>query len=275
MEKIILLLAGEQPTDHVLSFFHYLSGLGRYRFHVLFFQTARYAEKPALKKALGFPYVESIVAGDLPEYVTKRQEIEDNMSAFINACDKRGLIVSARYLEGPLMESLIEESRFADLLITDAALGAATKQLPGTLLKQLLMSAKCPVIIAPALRSTISEIVFCYDGSDAALFAMKQFTYLLPELNEARGTVVQVKNDGLPADEKGMIASWLSNHYAYSDVVTLKGEPGNELFTYLLKKRHALVVMGAYGRSLLSNFLQHSQADLFIQSLTYPIFITH
>lgn len=274
MEKIILMLAGEQPTDHVLSFFHYLSGLGRYRFHVLFFQPARYAEKPALKKALGFPYVESIVAGDLPEYVSKRQEIEDNMSDFINTCNKKGLIVSARYLEGPLMEALIEESRFADLIITDAAIGA-TKQVPGTLLKQLLMSAKCPVIIAPALRSTISEIAFCYDGSDAALFAMKQFTYLLPELNEARGTVVQVKNDGLPADEKGMIASWLSNHYAYSDVVTLKGEPGNELFTYLLKKRHALVVMGAYGRSLLSNFLQHSQADLFIQSLTYPIFITH
>jgi len=56
-------------------------------------------------------------------------------------------------------------------------------------------SAQCPVVIAPSANTVVDEIVFCYDGSPSSLFAMKQFTYLLPELTDTKGTIVQVKKE--------------------------------------------------------------------------------
>ncbi len=36
-----------------------------------------------------------------------------------------------------------------------------------------------------------------------------------------------------------------------------------------------MVVMGAYGRNMLSRFFRQSHADLLIKTLAYPVFSTH
>ncbi|MFD2872923.1 hypothetical protein ACFS5N_10625 [Mucilaginibacter ximonensis] len=51
---------------------------------------------------------------------------------------------------------------------------------------KILNSAECPVIIAPHHTQPINKVLFAFDGSSSALFSIKQFTYLLPELSDAK-----------------------------------------------------------------------------------------
>ncbi|MET6996754.1 universal stress protein [Chitinophaga defluvii] len=278
MEKIILVILGAAPAPNALNFACYLSDLTRSRLTGLFFQKDLYTEQPALKQLYGMTYVESIVSGDLPEHNVKKRQIEEHMRNFKENCEEKGIQASTRYIQEPILEEIISESRFSDLIIVDAAVSYTTeaKDIPATLLKEILSSAQCPVIIAPVIQEPIEEIVFCYDGSPSSIFAMKQLTYLLPELTESRGTVLQIQKEGEVApSEKKMITTWLSKHFTYSDFTVLKGNTEDELFTYLLKKKHALIVMGAYGRGIVSRFFKHSHADLLIKTLAYPVFITH
>jgi hypothetical protein len=144
------------------------------------------------------------------------------------------------------------------------------------MVKEILTSARCPVIISPASHSPVEEVVFCYDGSPSSLFAMKQFVYLLSELDAVKGTVVQIKDDDeIPAEEKRMVMTWLNRHYNFADFIALRGSGEKDLLNYLGGKKNAIVVMGAYGRSMLSRFFRQSHADMLIKELAYPLFIAH
>ena len=68
---------------------------------------------------------------------------------------------------------------------------------------------------------------------------------------------------------------WLRKHYQTVYYHALKGDVNDELFSYLFMKRKKMIVMGAYGRPLLSNLFKKSSADKLIHMLDLPLFITH
>ncbi|TWF42296.1 hypothetical protein FHW36_10251 [Chitinophaga polysaccharea] len=268
MEKILLVMCGAAPTKNALNFACYLSDMTRSKLVGFFFETAVYTLEPEWQG------IEGNRDKEMPPQVT---EIKSYMQGFEQTCETRGIPVSVRYLVDDIAESIIEESKFADLIIADAAISihSKTQESPSPLLQHLLVAAQCPVIIAPSSFTPIHEVVYCYDGSASAVFAMKQLAYLLPELGEFRATVVQVNDEDIPANERKHITNWLSRHFESSDIVNLKGKSEQALFDFLLKKQDALVVMGAYGRNMVSRLFRHSHADLLIKTLPYPLFITH
>lgn len=277
MEKILLVVFGSAPAANALEFACRLSGMSRSKLAGYFFESSQYAVHPVMKTVYGMPYVETIVSADIPDQEVKRRKMEEHIRLFESTCDQKGIPASVHYLQEPIMEELIAESRFADLIVVDAAASYTleTKEEPTPFIKDLLAGSQCPVIIAPAANTPVDEIVFCYDGSPSALFAMKQFTYLLQELTDTKGTIVQVKKGDPAPEEKKRAMAWLSRHFSYTDYVMLEGDPEDELITYLLKKKYIMVVMGAYGRNIVSRFFKHSHADLLIKTLAYPLFITH
>lgn len=173
---------------------------------------------------------------------------------------------------------LIEESRFADVMIVDAETSFNTpfEGIPTGFIKDVLKKAECPVIIAPENFETIDEIVFTYNGSSSSVFAIKQFTYLFPELKEKKVSIIQVNETGKwPDNDKNKFTEWLQNHYTDLHFEALIGETENGLFDYLFKRKNMFLVMGAYGRTSLSRFFKRSHADLLINTVTQPIFIAH
>jgi nucleotide-binding universal stress UspA family protein len=64
-------------------------------------------------------------------------------------------------------------------------------------------------------------------------------------------------------------------HYDNIMNIELKGDVRKELLTYLTSKKNVLVIMGAYGRSQLSQFFRRSTADVLIRDIDLPFFITH
>jgi nucleotide-binding universal stress UspA family protein len=67
----------------------------------------------------------------------------------------------------------------------------------------------------------------------------------------------------------------LRAHYSSVRSQALKGDPRNELVTYFFMQSKKIVVLGAYGRSMLSNFFKKSNADRLLRTVDLPLFITH
>jgi hypothetical protein len=76
-------------------------------------------------------------------------------------------------------------------------------------------------------------------------------------------------------ENRKRMMEWLSFHYRSLRYELLKGKARDELYAYFIEKKNTIVVMGAYGRSLVSAFFKKSSAEPIISKIDLPIFITH
>lgn len=198
---------------------------------------------------------------------------------FINQCTLQKIKVETYIDTGEPIEQVISESRFADLLIVDPKMSfyGAKDQLPSHFIKEILEGAECPVILAPEEYTDTKEIVFCYDGSASSVYAMKQFTYLLPQFGCRKTVLLEVNRSGKAEFGKDhrRLMQWLQAHYPSVIYQSLKGQAKDELFAYFFMHPGRFAVMGSYGRSQLSTFFKHSTADILIRTVDLPLFITH
>ena len=278
MEKIIIGIDARQINTKALYFACYIANLTHSKITGIFLENQAEEDVPVVKQLYGMPYVETIVAADIPENSVKRKLCEQNIRLFREVCDSKGVSCSVHRDKGVPATEIIAESRFADLLIADTDLSFKEKQekAPSAFLKEVLAKRECPVVIAPSDFYGIDEILFAYDGNASSLFAIKQFTYLFPELDGKKITVMEVGEKGdLPVTEKKKIRELLQMHYSNIGFQLLQGKASDELFAYLMGKKNVLVVMGAFGRNMLSAFFRPSTAELLVQTIDLPIFIAH
>lgn len=204
--------------------------------------------------------------------------IQSNIRLFKEICTSNE-VCSDIYLNNEVdVDDLIVGSCFADLVVVDAALKLSNdpSSVPTDSVKEILTRSHCPVIISPLSFERIDELIFTYNGSSSALFAIRQFTYLFPEYFDKKLSVIQVNKSGKwPEKDQGKFKEWLNNHYLDVNFIALEGVAENELMTYLLRKKHAFIVMGAYSRNSFSQFFNESTAEVLIKTLTQPIFIAH
>jgi len=274
MERILLVLNARQPDISSIDFACHIASIANTKLTGLFIEN---------------PYLELIPADiDGPSYFEKVDKItnfavtadtDQSVRLFKDECQLKGTTPEICIDHGEPIQEISFESRFADLLISDPGIGFYNRQesLPSHFVKEILTRAECPVLLAPAQFKEPEEIAFCYDGSASSVFAIKQFTYLLPEfankkaiLLEVNGTSEEKFNDG----HKRMMA-WLRAHYRTVNYHGLEGDVKDALFKYFFKQEKKWIVMGAYGRSLLSNIFRKSSADILIRTVDLPIFITH
>lgn len=278
MEKILLAIDAINLDTSALDFACFLGRLTKSKVTGVFLENLVAEEKPVFQKAYGTTYLDWEIDESSPEYQNKQKLVDKNIALFKQACENRSVNCSVHRDRNLPAREIVNESRYADIVIVDAAT-SFNKRFEGTpteFVKDVLKDAECPVIIAPESFDGIDEIIFTYDGSPSAAFAIKQFTYLLPELKDKKAIIFQVNEKGLWADQdKYNFKEWLQNHYSSIIFEVLKGDTDDKLFDYLFKKKNVFIVMGSYGRPAVSRFFRRSHADRIIQTITQPIFISH
>jgi nucleotide-binding universal stress UspA family protein len=278
MKKILLAIDGKNINMPALDFACYLGRLTNSKITGVFLENLVAEEKPVIKSMYGGKYLDWEVDVNSAEYKIKEQTIEKNISFFKAACERRCVNSSIHRDRGVPAREIIHESRYADLLVIDGATSFNKRYegSPTEFVRDILQDAECPVIIAPESFDAFDEIVFTYNGSRSSVFAIKQFSYLLPQLSDKKATIIQVNKDGEWASlDKYNFKEWLQYHYSSVEFEILKGETDEQLFSHLLRRKNSFIVMGAYGRSGISRFFKHSEADLLIKTVTQPIFISH
>jgi hypothetical protein len=278
MENILLVMNGAKQDICTVDFACYIAALTHSGITVLLGAGIKETDVPVQKELFALPYVETIVAGDIPENRDIQKSVEDNVKWVGEACTNRNVCHNIRRNFNISASGIIRESRFADLIIISPETSMTGKNdgSPTRFVKEILTAAECPVILSPYSFDGISEIAFPYDGSEDAVFAIKQFTHLFPALNTQSVSLIHIDQDGgQPLPEKDKLMALLTPHYSNVNFVHLVGNPGNELFNFLLGKKEMFVVMGAFGRNPVSGIFRRSTAELSLKTVNLPFFIAH
>jgi nucleotide-binding universal stress UspA family protein len=280
MEKILLAVNGQQINSGTIDFACYMALLTKSKLTALFIKDKEFELPTAGDHKKVYHEDDSTL---LKESKAISRNMDESLKFFLGACERRGvkadiLIRGEVYGDkrSPVKET-IDESRFADLLIVDPGTSFKNKAeaLPTEFVKEVIAASECAVVIAPALFNGVDEIVFCYDGGRSSVFAMKRFTYLFPQLSNKNVILLEVDNQVGIVEQKAKISAWLQGHYRQVHFQQLQGQPDEGLLRYFLMKKNLFIVIGAYGRSLISNFLKKSSADLLMRVIDLPIFISH
>ena len=275
MEKILLVINAVNPGIPALDFACHVAGLTNSKITGIFLENPEAYEINVPEKEYDSKYLDpktSVIC----RY--RQSMIEKNIYSFKDTCQSKSVRYTIHRNKGIPLPEIIRESRYADLIIVSSATSfhESYEELPSAFVKDLLRSAECPVIVAPANFEAIDEILFACNNNSSSAYAIRQFTYLFPELHEKRAILLQVNKEGeWPGQEQYDLTEWLQNHYSAIGFDALKGTAEDKLFDYLGKRKNVFIVMGAYGRSALSNFFTPSHADVLIKSINQPIFIAH
>ena len=278
MEKILLAINAVNPDKNSLEFACYLGRLTNSKITGIFLENKINQETLTLKSVNETSYSDTEIDEHPKLQVNKTELIEKNISSYKEASLNNGVDFLLHRDRGVPAYELIEESRYADVIIVDASTSFSRhfERTPTNFIKEVLKNTECPAIIAPEGFEAIDEIVFAYDGSPSSVFAIKQFTYLFPQLHDKKITVVQINNTGEWNDtNRFKLKELLKNYYFDLHFEILKGSIYKTLFEYVFKKKNSFLVMGAYGRNALSRFFKPSRADLIIKTIAQPIFIAH
>jgi len=281
MKKILLLIDALNFKTETLNFAAYIASQGASKLVGVFIEPQELQASPTIKSIGGHLYVEEIT-----QSVEERKEedtlIQKNIHLYKEACLQREVCASIHQYKKDTLKNIVHETRYADLVIVDPALSLTSdKNIPSKLATEILANAECPVLIAPEYFEQIDEVIFAFDGSKGAAFAIKQFYYQLHELADKKITIVHINEgaiNGRQAIQKSNFKEWLDMHFANISFLELSGNPSDLLFKYFLENNadnNKLLVMGAFGRSVLSSFFKPSTANLIMKAVDIPIFITH
>lgn len=278
MEKILLAIDAARINKPALDFASYIAELKRSQLTGLFLEKMQEESSPVMKNHDGVPYVETVAVGDIKETVSNKRLYDQNIHLFEETCRKKGIPSITHRRPGAHADDIINESRFADLLIVDPQM-SFNQNMEGRLsplIKKILAKSECPVVITPDQFTGIDEILFAYDGSFSAVFAIKQFTYLFPELSDKKISILQVdEKEALSLTEQKKISELVQMHYSSIGFHLLQGKPKEELLAYILERKNIFVVMGAFGRSVLSGLFKPSAGEFIVKQIKSPVFIAH
>ncbi len=175
---------------------------------------------------------------------------------------------------------VVKQSTYADLLILsyrifyNYLIGAPDS----STIYQILKGSKCPVLILPEGTTKIDNIIFTYDNKESSVFAIKAFSNLFAR--KMRNKVVSILTVMPNADEEikneKLLLNLVKQHYNNVGIQLLEGQNiSKEINNFARNVQNPLVVMGAYGRSRISNLLLPSVAQYLLKKSNLPLFIAH
>jgi nucleotide-binding universal stress UspA family protein len=230
--------------------------------------------------------ITDLAADDYPEQHAARlnemdaETRESSVKHSAQQCEEQGLIYSIHRDRNIAIRELLHEGRFADMIIiqNNETLNHYSENAPSGFIANLLDRTECPVLVVPPIFRKIEKIIFLYDGKASSVFAIKQFSYLLPK---QQGTPVQLlcvkendENNGIP--EAHYLREWLRLYYDDVKTVTLIGNSHEEILRFLKEQiNNCVVVLGAYERGSISRMIHRSLADDIIKEIDLPLFISH
>lgn len=279
MEKILLAIDAKDPNVHALDFACYIGRVTKSAITGVFLENLLTEEKLVFTEEAGVPVANwepnTKAIAPLKE---KTSQVKDCIEWFKQGCVARDVRYKLHRDRGMPAEEMIAESRYADMIIIDPATSfrKTVESVPTEFTREILKNTECPVIIAPENFEGIDEVIFSYNKSESCLFAMKQFTYLFPDLGNKKVKVITFNRSGTWEDhDKYIFTEWLNNHYADIEFLAVKDEISHGMAEFLHNKKNAILVMGSYGRTTLSLLFEKSQSDKLMRILNNAIFISH
>ena len=182
--------------------------------------------------------------------------------------------------EGYNQDSLLLETRFADLMVisSEQFFHFENEMDLNPFVQKLFRNSECPILVIPESFHGIESILLTFDNTTSSVFAIKQFSYLFPDLLNLPTTLVSGIDD---INHKEQLAAMTlmedlgQNRFRNFTSVHLPDLTPKELESYAEKKNSPIVVMGSFGRSELSMVWRGSFSQYLIREHKVPLYIAH
>ncbi len=273
MKKLILALDGKHFPHGAFEFIKSINNTNKVLLAGVFLSPVDYS------KVLAFTGMEGIAM--MPEWFEQNADdviVSRNVNVFEQACITEGIEYRI-HKDTNLMaiSTLIEETRFADALLVSSDLfyENVQKMQPNFYLEEVLKKSECPVLLIPESYKEPVQTILTYDGNESSVFAIKQFSYIFPELCKKESILLSVADHKEELPEYSMIAELISRHYPNLKITTLTLSNRNEFVNWIKNQPDSYIIMGSFSRSLFSQLFKRSFANAVIHDIKMPIFISH
>ncbi|QEC66250.1 universal stress protein [Panacibacter ginsenosidivorans] len=227
-----------------------------------------------------------MVKGNVSNELIKEHEDKDKATRklatdnFEKSCQKEKLEYSIHHDKNIALIGLLHESIYADLLVIDSkeTLTHYTEKIPTRFIRELLTDVQCPTLIVPQRYKPIQKLILLYDGSPSSVYAIKMFSYLLPQMKHLDTEVLSVNptDSYMHLKDNKLIKEFLKRHFPKAKFIVTRGLVEDEIIKYLKNDQaNALVIMGAYRRGAVSRWFRESMADVLMKEVKLPLFIAH
>jgi nucleotide-binding universal stress UspA family protein len=205
---------------------------------------------------------------------------EKNITRFKELCIKHN--IEHKVHEASIdfiLPQLKKETRFADLMIIGSQLFYdydTEDHKPSDFLGSMLHHSECPVLLLPEQYEFPDNTIIAYDGSESSVYAVKQFTYLLPEFTE-NSTLVVYADSGSSGNipDLSYIEELSARHFSNLTFDKFEADATRYFESLILQKKACILVTGAYERSGFSRIFKKSFAEEIITEYKVPVFIAH
>jgi nucleotide-binding universal stress UspA family protein len=195
---------------------------------------------------------------------------------YTQRCTEAGVTCQGRQEVGSPAECLLLDAQQYDLIVLgqQTFFHFETQDKPDETLAVVVKQSPCPVVAVPATLPAGRAVVVAYDGSAHATRALHMFQAL--GLDSAYDVHV-VCVDAQPQRAAGWAraVAFLQGHHieAQTHVCATSASPAHVLLEHVQQLKASLLVMGAYGRSTLREFLGHSVTHTLLQDSPVPLFL--
>jgi nucleotide-binding universal stress UspA family protein len=199
---------------------------------------------------------------------------------FEEYCQQEGINFSVHHNKLIAIQELLKESVYSDLLIIDAneTFSPLHVEPPTRFIRDLLPDVHCPALVVPKKYKPIEKIVMLYDGKPSSVHAIKMFSYVLSELKFLPVEVVTINDEkqSLHLPENKLLKEYMKRHFPNATFFVFRGEAQSKIVSHFhQQKENILVVLGSYGRGMVSQLLKTSMADTLMKEFKLPFFIAH
>ena len=268
MKKIITVFDGSNFSETAFNFIDHLEMRKPALLVGIFLSSVDYST------VLGYPVG---LGGYITAVADDYEVILKNIKKFKSICEKNGIEYRVHEdIGGGALELLKKETRFADLLVISNELfyRNTDDDHPGDYLKDVLQHSECPVLLLPEDFQFPNKTILAYDGSESSVYAIRQFSYLFPQLrgNKTRLVYASTKDEFIP--DASLIEELVTRHFGDLSIQKLDIDPKKYFSTWIADRKNVILVTGAYSHSGFAA-LRKSFVSEIIADHRIPVFIAH
>lgn len=269
MKRILLAFDGIHFSEGTFEFARQLNDLQPILLVGAFVPQLSYADLWSYADGVaGATYIPTLEEEDL-------KAVGENIERFEELCRENFINykVHKDFYDFALPE-LKKETRFADLLIisSETFYQNIIDGDPTEYLKEALRHSECPVIVVPDHFQFPEANILAYDGSEESVYAIKQFAYLFPELNNQETLLVysSAKEENTLPEEK-QIEELVKQHFFDVTLFMLDLKPKEFFSTWVAERPASILVCGSFGRSMKSEIFHKSFSSRVIADHKIPL----
>jgi len=236
-----------------------------------------------------FPVLPSYAEVQVPAAIVKSQrdarlaEAASCEKIFQEIADREGVSAEWRCVEGDVVDELVSQSRYADLLVLGQADRNDSRAPRASAVQRVVLECGRPVLLVPRTGAPVAIgrcVLVAWNNRREAVRAVSD---ALPLLQRSRRVIVLTVNpEAEDPDDAGIPAADISLHLARHGVATeargAYGAPaaiGELLLSTARDEGADLLVMGAYGRSRFRELVLGGATAHVLKHADVPTLLAH